>query len=345
MTSGDALPAPATVFHDLDHYVAVPRLSGLSLSRDGARLVTSVSTLDPKGTSHVSALWEVDPAGERTAYRLTRSAKGETGATFAHNGDLYFTSARPDPDGKEGEEPTSALWRIPAVGGEARVVLSRPGGVGAVMCARDADTTVVSAGLLAGARTETEHRVLSKIRKDSCVDAVLHDGYPIRFWDHDLGPQHPSLFVAEPDPDADTPLTPTTVDHQDPLRLRMVSEGLGRALEEQTPAVSPDGTFALVPVTVFQERGDQHTALVRIDLASGERRVVLDDPDREFFGPVISPDSRRAVVVSDRKSTPERAPHPQLSVLDLDSGELSPSHMPGTGGPARSPGSRTAPPC
>jgi hypothetical protein len=58
-----AEPAPATPFHDLDAYVALPRLSGLTLSPDGTRLVTSVATLDEKRTRYVSALWEVDPTG------------------------------------------------------------------------------------------------------------------------------------------------------------------------------------------------------------------------------------------------------------------------------------------
>src|SRR6478752_6964821 len=86
---------PETPFHDLDHYLAIPRVGGLALSTDGSRLVTTVSTLNAKG-------------------------------------DLYFTSARPDPDSPEAD-PVSALWLLPADGGEARVVHSRAGGVGGVM--------------------------------------------------------------------------------------------------------------------------------------------------------------------------------------------------------------------
>ena len=66
--------------------------------RDGKRLVTTVATLNGKGTEYVTALWELDPAGEKQARRITRSAKGEAGPAFAANGDLYFTSARPDPE-------------------------------------------------------------------------------------------------------------------------------------------------------------------------------------------------------------------------------------------------------
>ncbi len=78
-------PSP---FHDLEAYIAVPRVGGLALSPDGTRLITSVATLDPKKTRYVNALWEVDPAGQRAPRRLTRSAKGESGAAFLPDGSL-----------------------------------------------------------------------------------------------------------------------------------------------------------------------------------------------------------------------------------------------------------------
>ena len=105
----------STPFHDLDAYIDLPRGSGLALSPDGARLVTAVATLNPKRTKYVTALWEVDPTGERPARRLTRSAKGEGGAVFLPDGSLMFTSARPDPDAKEEDDDEVALlWLLPA---------------------------------------------------------------------------------------------------------------------------------------------------------------------------------------------------------------------------------------
>ncbi len=65
-----------------------------------------------KGTEYCTALWEVDPGGVKQARRITRSAKGEAGAVFAANGDLYFTSARPDPESPEAD-PVNALWLLP----------------------------------------------------------------------------------------------------------------------------------------------------------------------------------------------------------------------------------------
>ena len=67
----------ATPFHDLDDYVALPRLGGLALSPDGRRLVTAVSGLDGDRTRYQPALWELDPAGERPARRLTHGPSGE----------------------------------------------------------------------------------------------------------------------------------------------------------------------------------------------------------------------------------------------------------------------------
>ncbi len=65
-----------TPFHDLDEYVALPRMSGLVLSPDGSRLVTQVSTLNHDATKVHTALWEVYPTRARPARRLTRSAFG-----------------------------------------------------------------------------------------------------------------------------------------------------------------------------------------------------------------------------------------------------------------------------
>jgi len=119
-------------FSDLSRYMALPRLAGLAISADGTRLVTSVSEPGPDGKKYQAAVWEIDPAGERPARRLTRSARGESQAAFAPDGSLLFTSRRPDPDAKEPDpEAPAALWLLPP-GGEARVVATRPGGVTAI---------------------------------------------------------------------------------------------------------------------------------------------------------------------------------------------------------------------
>ena len=102
------MSAPASPFHDLDHYVALPRVSGLALSPDGTRLVTTVATLNRKGTGYASALWELDPTGVRPAHRITRSSKGEAGAAFGIEGGRL---ARFSPDGSSETAPSRSSGR------------------------------------------------------------------------------------------------------------------------------------------------------------------------------------------------------------------------------------------
>ena len=126
------------------------------------------------------------------------SAKGENDAAFLPDGSLLFVSARPDPASSSDDEPVSALWRLPADGGEAGVVLAtRPGGVSGVIVATDSGTIVVGSATLPGSITAEDDKARRTTRKDNKVAAILHESYPIRFWDHDLGPDTPRLMVGE----------------------------------------------------------------------------------------------------------------------------------------------------
>ncbi|GAA1118731.1 S9 family peptidase [Nesterenkonia jeotgali] len=336
------------IFSDLDHYVAHPRLSGLTLSPDGSRLVTSVSTVNTAGDGYSAALWEIDPAGEHPARRLTRSAKGESAPAFSVSGDLYFTSSRP---GEKPEQKGAALYRLPAAGGEAELVTRRAGGVSQPHCAQQAPVTLLSAPLLPGASSEQEQEQLHSRREDASVKAILHTGYPVRFWDHDLGPARPSLFALEPaatrgsepaaasspdsaassdsatlsgsatSPVSDDDAAAGTADSE-AVNLRHLTEGLGSRFGGEVQ-LSPDGSFVLISVIVPEARAGQRTALAVVDVASGERRMIADEPGYIFSAGVISPDGRTAAVVRSAQPTPERAPQPQLHLLDLQTGALT----------------------
>ncbi|WP_181038550.1 prolyl oligopeptidase family serine peptidase [Arthrobacter sp. ZGTC131] len=314
---------PATPFHDLDHYLAIPRVSGLALSPDGRRLVTTVATLNSKGTEYATALWEVDPAGQRQARRITRSAKGEAGAVFAANGDVYFTSARPDPDSTGGkdrdDDPVAALWLLPADGGEARVVLSRSGGVEKVMAARDADAAFVVASVLAGSTDEDTDTERRKSRKDNKVAAILHSEYPVRYWDADLGPAQPRLFAVESGPERE-PGKPGTVDGAARLTLRNLTPAAGSRLREAESVVSPDGKTIYTSFVKPLAKADLRSVLVAVDVATGTQRVLLDREGMSYFPGPVSPDGRFLAVVSESDTTPQEAPQVKLHLLDV-SGE------------------------
>lgn len=306
---------PETPFHDLDHYLAIPKVSGLTLSPDGSRLVTTVATLGAKGTEYCTALWEVDPGGVKHARRITRSAKGEAGAVFAANGDLYFTSARPDPESPEAD-PVSALWILPSDGGEARVALSRAGGIGGVHAAKDADTVVVAASVLAGSTDEDNDEERRKARKDNKVAAILHSGYPVRYWDADLGPGQPRLFAVETGGQLEAG-KPTTVDAAPPLKLRNLTPDAGTRLRDAESVVSPDGTMIYSSFVKPLANADSRSVLVAIDVATGTRTVLLDTEGLSYFPGPVSPDGRSLVVLSESDTTPLEAPQVKLHLLDV----------------------------
>ncbi|KRE81848.1 S9 family peptidase [Arthrobacter sp. Soil763] len=312
---------PETPFHDLDHYLAIPRVGGLALSPDGSRLVTTVATLNDKGTEYRTALWELDPAGKRRARRITRSAKGEAGAVFAADGSLYFTSARPDPESPEAD-PVNALWVLPADGGEARVALSRAGGVSGLLAARNADALFVSAAVLAGSTDEDNDGERRKARKENKVAAILHSGYPVRYWDADLGPEQPRLFAVEPGADPE-PGKPATVDAAAPVKLRNLTPDAGNGLREAETVVSPDGKTLYSSFAKPLAGADSRTVLVAVDVASGTRRVLLDSEGMNYFPGPVSPDGRTLVVLTETETTPQQAPQVKLHLLDLAAGEAA----------------------
>lgn len=286
----------ATAFDNLDDYLALPRVSGLAVSADGSRVVTTVAELNEKRTEYVSALWEVDPAGRAPARRLTRGANGESSPAFSAAGDVLFVSSRPTAEnpGDKDKAPAS-LWRLPAAGGEAVEVRRMPGGVSTVRTARSADVAVLAAPLLPAARDLDDDRRLRDLRKDAQVTAILHTGYPVRFWDKDLGPDEPHLFdVAGPHD-----LTPHP----------------GAALREAGFDISADGRFLVTAWRVAGPGPTQRSVLVRVDLASGERSVIADDPDADLEHPAISPDGSAVAFISETLSTPDRAPRMTLQVL------------------------------
>ncbi|HEU0239550.1 MAG TPA: S9 family peptidase [Micromonosporaceae bacterium] len=317
MTDSDMPQPDNSPFHQLDDFIALPRVSGLVLSPDGSRLITSVATLDPKKTRYVNALWEVDPAGVRPARRLTRSAKGESGAAFLPDGSIAFVSARPDPAAEDSDDEKAALWQLPAGGGEARVIATRPGGVSGVVVAAESGTILVSSATLPGAVTREDDEKRRKERKDRKVSAILHETYPIRYWDHDIGPDSPRLFVgARPSGDGAPGADPEQVTLQD------ITPDAERALASGEPAydITPDGT-TVISSWALPEQGGSRDGLVVIDVASGERRVLLGDPDFEYGGPRISPDGATIAVSVFRRDTADTAPDIWIALVDLATGD------------------------
>jgi dipeptidyl aminopeptidase/acylaminoacyl peptidase len=298
---------------DLDLYLTLPRVAGLVLAPDGGRLVTSVATPGPDGKKFTSALWELDPAGQAAPRRLTRSAPGEAGAAFLPDGSVLFPSARDDPEAAsdaKGDGEVARLWLLPPGGGEARPVAGTPAGIDLVRVARDAGTVVYRTGVHPGADDLEADERRDKARTDAGVGALLFETYPIRYWDHYLGPREPRLFAAAPPPADEGRMTPG----------RPLTPAPGRALDEVDVAVTPDGGTVLCGWDTG-EVGNPRTLLVAIDVAGGERRVLLDDPASSVGRIACSPDGRLAVCERIWHGDPGHALDVSLWLVDLATGE------------------------
>lgn len=303
-------PLPENPFHDLASYMATPRVNTLSLSPDGTWLAATVQTLSLDSKKWVTSIWRIDAAGGEPR-RLTRSAEGEGAPRFLPDGSLLFVSKRPGPaasgnGGKAEDKP--ALWVLPPDGGEAIALASLPGGVAGVATAERDRAVVISSPVLpaaAGDTVQEDERLRGK-RKDAGVSAILHESVPVRYWDHDLGPDELRLFAVDPD-DGDKP--------------RDLTPDAGRAFFEQSFHLSPDGTQVAVGWWQWRPGGKQsYSELVVIDTKTGVRRTLASDPDYVYEDPRFSPDGTRVVAVKASHHQPDRPRDVTLVVIDLDTG-------------------------
>ncbi|HEV7862503.1 MAG TPA: S9 family peptidase [Acidimicrobiia bacterium] len=296
---------------DLDTFLALPRVSGLAVSPDGSRLVTSVATLAPDGTKFQSALWQLDPAGEVAPRRLTRSAKGEPGAAYPPDGSVVFTSGRPDPDAKKGEEhdDRAALWLLPAGGGEARLLANPPAGVDGLAVARQSGAVVLGVGAYPGTATLEEDAGKAKARTEAGVTAQLFESYPIRFWDHYIGPRDRRLYRIPPPTDGDGR-----------AELGLVVDGTGQHLDEAPFDVTPDGSTVVTGWHTRTGATDLAMNLIAVDAATGQRRI-LAAGEAGYDGVRCSPDGRSAVCVRETIGDPDHAARLTLWLVDLTTGD------------------------
>jgi dipeptidyl aminopeptidase/acylaminoacyl peptidase len=175
----------------------------------------------------------------------------------------------------------------------------------------ESGTVVAGSALLPAAEGLDADRELREKRKDAGVSAILHEGYPIRLWDQDLGPDRPRLIAGEL-PAGD-----------EALELRDLTGHSGRALSDEYGwDITPDGRTVVAVWTVAERGGSERPTLVAIDTATGERRVLADDPDHEYAQPRVSPDGTRVAVGVYRRSTLDDPGDEWLALIPVDGGKM-----------------------
>ena len=320
--------ATSTPFDDLDEFLALPRVSGLAVSPDGSRVVTSVAEAQRK--AHRVRQRDMGSRSGRPApaRRLTRGAKGESSPVFTADGDLLFVAARPT---EEDDKPPAALWRLPAAGGEAVEALALPGGVEGVRTARAAAATVVAAKLLRSARASTTTsgcgpcarttrsrrfctaaircgtgtttsgpttRICSiDLTATSRRDLTPRPGQALREADFDVSPdgsfvvtswQRPAPGASHPRHSSASTWRPASAPHRRRSRRR-----------PGTPAISPDGS-AVAFTRETHSTPDKAPRITLCHMRFGENRVELAaDWDRWPTSVTWSPDGSALIVTAD----------------------------------------------
>lgn len=291
----------------IDAFLSLPRVAALVLSPDGEQLVTTVSQPDAKGRRYVASLWALDPHGQAAPRQLTHSPNGETDPMFHPDGSLLFRSTRSWQSPDAGEEQMPALWRLPQDGTEARMLFAPRSGIDGLAVARGAGSVVVAAALAPTASDWQADAAWETARREAGVSAKLFTGYPIRYWDHDLGPREQRLAVLADDLDSE------------PRVLTLEPE---RSLDEVDFDITPDG---MTLVTGW--RRDQadplrsRVDLVAIDIATGEQRTLRED-GCEYTKIAVSPSGAQVVCIQEDAGTPDRAGDCTVALVDLLTGDL-----------------------
>jgi dipeptidyl aminopeptidase/acylaminoacyl peptidase len=309
-----------TRFSDLHDFIAIPAVTSLRLAPDGSWLAATVQAPGSDPKKKTSSIWRVD-TGQAAAVRLTRSADGESSPEFAPDGSLLFISKRTEQaaPGQNGSVPGEAgsdrpaLWLLPAGGGEAIRIAAPPGGAAKLAVARLAGSYLLAAPALPGTVGMAADAARRKARRDAGVSAILHESGQIRYWDHDLGPDCLRLLAGPPAGQLAGP-----ADAGEAGELRDLTPDPGRALDEQSFAVSPDGSMAVSGWLVSLAGGEKHTELVVIDVATSRRRTLLAAADADFSEPVIAPDGRQVVATRSEHDSYQRPGDVTLVVAALD---------------------------
>ena len=277
----DAGSAP-TPFHDLQQFVALPRLGGF---RDGPRRVAPGDhrrRAEPDGKRFSTSLWEVDPGGQRPPRRLTRSAPGEAHPAFARTAGCCSSSPPAGRGGQAGRGLRGPRGAVAASrGGRGAPGRPRRGGdVGVVAVARESDTWP--------SRRRRCRRGHGRGRREAPAGAQgrRSDGDPARESPGPvLGPRPRAGRVARPVLRA-RPGRRRTAD-------RRAGPDSGRGRQASAKASPSPPTAARSPSSGASTTGAPRTTVLArvIDTASGERRILSTD-GLWISDPTFSPDGR-----------------------------------------------------
>ena len=162
------------------------------MSPDGSRVVTTVAELNAQAHRIRHRGLGARPRGAAAGPTADPRRQGRIGAGVHRRRGLLVRRGAPDRGRRQaarGAVEAACRGRRGRRGGSRCPAGSNP-------CRRPATRREPwsRAPLLPSAATIDDDRRLRKLRKDNKITAILHTGYPVRYWDKDLGPGQTHLF-------------------------------------------------------------------------------------------------------------------------------------------------------
>ncbi len=291
----------------VDHLWQMERVGALSLSPDGAQVVTSVSRYSMDDNKASSTLWLLSTLGGQPR-PLTQCGDKDGQPRFSPQGDRIGFIARREQQGRKDEE--AQFYAIAVDGGEAQRLSDVATGIEAFRWCPDGRRIVFTSWVwpgLKGSAAQAKALKAHKSRKESGY--ATSEGF-YRYWDHFI----PMGRVAH------LHVLDTATG-----KLRDLFEGSGYELSRSEPDgnsfdVSPDGrkaVFAYDPAA--DKRSDGRFALAEIDLRSGKITPIAVDAQWNFSAPRYSADGARVAFIAAHKGLKHTQPG-RLAIWERGSG-------------------------